>query len=160
MLLKRVCLGICAISMSFALAQSATSAEWTSDYRRALNAARSAGRPLLVVFEQPSKAEFRISQISAKSDAISASLLKGFELCRIDASTDGGKRIAEAYRATEFPYVAITDRYARRIVYRKAGQFTDRDWATMLVRYGEGVSQPVSISSGGSGSSGRRRCFT
>lgn len=160
MLQTRVLVGFYAVGMLFALANSAAAVEWTGDYSKALKSAARTGRPLLIVFERPSTAESRITPFSGKSNSTSSVLLEGFELCRIDVATKSGRQIAEAFRATAFPYVAVTDRYARRIVYRKVGQFSDRDWVVMLARYGEPLRRPTAYVPNRPTSGFGRRCFT
>lgn len=153
-------LTVCAIAVTLAgLGSAARSAEWSNDYAASYEAARRDQRPLLVLFEKPLDSEARITQVSLKADAINSALLKPFEVCRIDATTPMGEKLAESFRATQFPYVAITDKAVRRIVYRKSGQFTDSAWAATLTSHADGGAAPIVIETTGSSysSSGRSR---
>ncbi len=161
MLRARPCMKVCAIATVLAVfASTARSAEWSNDYATSLEAARQNRRPLLVLLEKPTAPDAQITQVSATADAAGSALLEPFELCRIDVTTPMGEKLAEAFRATEFPYVAITDKAVRRIVYRKAGQFTDLDWAATLVSYADGAAPVVETTSSSSTRSRGGICFS
>ena len=115
-------------------------AQWKTDYRKALESARQNNRPLLVVFEQP---QVEISAISAKAaEGSSLEALAHYELCRIDTTTIDGQAVAEAFRVDGTPYLVITDKFARHIVYRKSGEMSPRQWQTTLAAY-DGVPRPA-----------------
>ena len=135
-------------------AQTST-ARWTSDYKAALTAARAEGRPLLVVIEKPAEREFRVEQVSAKVDSTQAALLSSYKLCRVDATTPQGRKLAEKFDATALPYTAIVGS-GRWVVYERNGAFTDRDWINMLVSYRNGQKTRRAVWS----RSGLRNCFT
>jgi hypothetical protein len=148
---------VCAIAVILvAFGSAARSAEWSNDYAASLEAARRGQRPLLVLLTTP---EVRITQTSATADTVDSALLEPFELCRIDVTTPMGAKLAEAFRAPEFPYVAITDKAVRRIIYRKSGQFTDVDWAATLVSYADGAA-PVVTSTSSTTTRSRGICFS
>jgi hypothetical protein len=58
--------------------------------------------------------------------------LNGYQLCRVDASTPYGKRVAEAFGAERLPFTAITDRAVSQITYRKVGQMSSEQWTHAL----------------------------
>ena len=78
---------------------------WQADYGKALEATRGDDRPLLVVLEDP-KAE----KTDDNTEQADAELLHSYQLCRIDASTEYGKRVAKVFKATTFPFRAIIDK--------------------------------------------------
>ena len=64
-------------------------------------------------------------------------LLGNYQLCHVDTSTEYGKKVAEAFRAKEFPFTAIIDKTGSIVLTKKEGQLSQR-------RMGKHVSQ-VSI---------------
>ncbi|MCA9266942.1 MAG: thioredoxin family protein [Planctomycetales bacterium] len=121
---------------------------WTSDYAQALDAARAGSKPLLVVFHQPNQPEQAIQQVGYTQDNSATAMLENYELCQIDVSTENGKRVAEAFRAKSFPYTVITDKTAKRVIYRKAGAFSDSQWITTLADYRKGVAPVTYVQQG------------
>ena len=118
---------------------------WLTNYSDALKLARTQARPLLLVISQedllPASGDEVISDQAAQP---SHDLLDAYVLCRIDASSGYGKRVAEAYRVTEFPHSVIIDKTTTRILYSKAGQATDDAWKATLTKYqGEATSHAV-----------------
>lgn len=105
---------------------------WTADYGNALKKARAADRPLLVVLDDPASPDQRLDQILDRSQS---ELLEKFELCRVDVTTEYGKKIATVFRATEFPYTVVTDRAAQRVLLRRVGRITAPDWERLLREY-------------------------
>lgn len=99
-------------------------------YSESLQAARDGGRPLIVVLENPGKSERH-----AKSLYANWHLLRHFEICRLDATSPYGQKIADIYGATELPYTVITDRTCQEISFRGVGQFSTRSWEATLRRY-------------------------
>ena len=137
-----------------ALAASTYSAEqgpayWISSYSNALDDARATRRPLLVVFQEPGQSVHKLESPQDSEDTNTAltvnnvqssnnGLLSKYTLCRVDVSTAYGRRVAGAFQVKKFPYTAITDRRARRIVYRREGGFTQEAWVNTLVAYQAG----------------------
>jgi len=120
-----------------------TSLGWETDYGRALNAAQSNDRPLLVVFEQRNAAQPRTTSVSTGHLDAFDPLLSPYELCRIDTSTPYGKQVAESFQARQFPYAVITDKTARQIIYRHSGKMTPTQWVATLVEYRDGRAPVV-----------------
>ena len=104
--------------------------EWSTHYGKAKSQATVARRPLVVVIEDPSDASKRMdNEILATS---TLEKLNEYQLCRVDASTPYGKRVAEAFGAKQLPFTAITDRKVRQITYRKVGQMSPEQWASAV----------------------------
>ncbi len=122
--------------------------EWSSHYAQAKSAAATAQKPLLVVLENPSEPKRRFDEEKLASKEEHQKLLKNFELCRVDVTTPYGKRVAEALGATELPYTAITDKTAKYITYRGAGQVSAENWTKTLNerKNGERILAPVQSS--------------
>jgi hypothetical protein len=125
------------------LAASSTGATWHEDYTSALSAARADRKPLLVVMHNPQRPQQQLEQASHVTGE-ATTLLENYHVCRIDVSTENGKRVASVFRATSFPYTVITDREAKKIIYRKGGAFTDSQWTETLADYRRG-SKPVAM---------------
>ncbi len=106
--------------------------EWSAHYAQAKAAAAAAEKPLLVVLENPAEPERRFHDDALASQPEQVDLLKHFQLCRVDVTTPYGKRVADALGATELPYTAITDKTAKYITHRSAGQMSAEHWAKML----------------------------
>ena len=121
---------------SFSSGSSAT--EWQSDYSKALEATRKDDRPLLVVLDVPGDPEEALEseQLDTKGDQ--GELLCSYRLCHVDVSTKYGKKVADAFRAKEFPFTAIIDKTGSVVLAKKKGQITDDEWEETLAKYQEG----------------------
>ena len=110
-----------------------TSITWNTHYGSAKRVAQATKRPLLVVIENTGTVP---NQIEAELDDSSKKkiLKQDFELVRVDANTDYGKRVAKAFGARSFPYTAVTDGASERIVFRKAGPMSQTDWTVALAK--------------------------
>ncbi|MEM9352922.1 MAG: hypothetical protein AAGA92_07910 [Planctomycetota bacterium] len=122
---------------------------WQADYGKALEATRNDDRPLLVVLEMPAeekaveKAEEpseAAEAVDATVDHVEADLLKQYQLCRIDATTEYGQRVAKAFGAQQFPFSAIIDKTGSIILHKKAGETTDEEWDATLAKFKTGES--------------------
>lgn len=141
--------------------------QWQNDYGKALEATRSDQRPLLVVLDIPSdpKSSLAANLLDAQGNA--AKSLEPYRVCHVDASTEYGRKVAEAFHATTFPHTAIIDKTGAVVIYKKPGQIADGEWQEMLVKYQSGdraVEQTVfyrgdaSVYSGTSGLSNSSYC--
>lgn len=129
-----------------ALAQDA-GPQWKSSYADAYHASRTARRPLLVVIEKPAQQNYPVGQAAFARSEVSAqeaALLASYELCRIDANTENGEKVAQAFGATQFPYVAITDRNLEVLLVQHAGGMSQDQWLATLAAHRTGVRpEPV-----------------
>jgi hypothetical protein len=107
---------------------------WRDHYEVAKNVAQAAEHPLLVVLENPTKTTEKIDETKLNEQDRQTIATQEFELVRVDVNTDYGKRVAAAFGATKFPYTAVTDDRSVNIVYRKAGQMSERDWTVALAK--------------------------
>jgi len=112
---------------------------WMTDYREAYNIAKAKDRQLLVILENPSDPEDQFRPVSFSKQALEDKSLEPYELCRVDITTPYGEKVAKAFSATEFPYTAITDKGASKIVFRRSGKLSDEEWKTTLVNYKNAV---------------------
>lgn len=120
-----------------------TKVELQNDYGKALAATRSEQRPLLVVLDIPS--DPKASLAADRLDAAGNETLKSFTVCHVDASTEYGRKVAEAFHATSFPHTAIIDKTGAVVLHKEPGQITDDQWKGMLAKYESGErSAPVS----------------
>jgi hypothetical protein len=106
--------------------------KWSDHYARAKHEAAAAQRPLLVVLENPQDPAGRLSVEKIANDDSQVELLEHYQLCRVDVTTEYGKRVAEAFGAKTFPYTAITDKSTRYITFRSAGPMTSEQWTRTL----------------------------
>lgn len=111
---------------------------WHHDYGAALEAAKEAERPLLVVLEVPTDPARRVAPAHFTLDPTQTALLANYELCRIDVRTGYGKRVAQAFRASEVPHTAIIDRTGSYVLYRNDGRISTDDWVATLVSHRTG----------------------
>ncbi len=134
---------------SFVEVTTPPSTTWLDDYGTALQVARLARRPLLVVLENPHEPSERLGGIA--SDDELAHLLSNFELCRVDVTTNYGRKVAESFRVSTLPYIAITDERCKSVVFRGAGKFGSQIWEKTLSQY-SGASSQVAFSGEGAAS--------
>jgi hypothetical protein len=115
--------------------------EWESSYGKALEATRSESRPLLVVLDKPASSEDRVAPelLAPSGDSKQAELLKSYELCHVDVTTEYGQKVAEAFKAKSFPYVAVIDKTGAAIIYSKAGKTSSDEWSRVLDAHKAGL---------------------
>ena len=112
---------------------------WLDNYGEALKGARGSSRPLLIVLDRADTQLHPVSFVPDDKDQSSQEeLLARYVLCRIDVDTAYGKRVADAFKVSEFPHSAIIDKTATRILYQKTGQFSDSVWTAALTAYQDG----------------------
>ena len=133
------------VAASFATSTPA-SLDWQADYGKALAATRSDQRPLLVVLDIPANPQQSLSTELLATEGEQAKVLGAYELCHVDASTEYGQKVAEAFGATQFPHTAIIDRKGEVVLFKKAGQVQESEWNTTLVKYQSG-ERPVAQTS-------------
>ena len=114
--------------------KTTTQLKWHRHYDMAKAVAQRAKRPLVVVIEKPDSAAEKIDDSKLTGKDRAKLTREKFELVRVDATTDYGKKVAAAFGARKFPYTAVTDQKSVRIVYRKAGQMSPKDWTLALAR--------------------------
>ena len=78
------------------------------------------------------------------ADGEQAELLKSYRLCRVDVSTEYGKKVAEAFGATQFPHTAIIDKTGASVLFKKSGQIAGDQWQSTLTKFEKGV-QPQTV---------------
>jgi hypothetical protein len=64
--------------------------------------------------------------------------LQPYTLCHVDVTTDYGKKVASAFRATSFPHVAIIDKTGSTVIYRSTGPIDAADWQQVLTHHKNG----------------------
>jgi hypothetical protein len=120
------------------LAVTPAKAKWQADYGKALSATRSDQRPLLVVIDNPADPAASVQEELLSTEGEQGSLLKPYRLCRVDISTDYGKKVAEAFGATQFPHTTIIDKTGRVVLFKKPGQIEGSEWKTTLAKFEKG----------------------
>ncbi len=126
-------LTVTAIALS-TLGVTSNSVEWQSDYGKALAASKADSRPLLIVLDNADAiAEVQLTTIDEQPE-----LLNSYERCHVDVSTEYGKRVAEVFKATEFPFAAIIDKTGSIVLCKKSGQITESEWQNTLSTYRSG----------------------
>ena len=152
MTIVHVALGLMVLAASSATTNSSgqKNLQWKKHYEAAKQSAQAAKRPLVVVIEDPS-AEEKLDEESLSKDSRDILVQEDFELVRVNAATDYGKRVAAAFGAKKLPYTAVTNEMSSKIVFRKAGRTSKTDWTLALAESvktkgmaaEEVVSQPV-----------------
>ena len=123
------------------LASTPIPPEWQADYGKALEATRDGKLPLLVVLDRPDADEARLEPellAEGTSSGEETDLLRPYNLCHVDVSTDYGKKVAEAFKAEDFPYTAIIDKTGSVIIFAKAGKMAGDEWQDVLKKFREG----------------------
>ncbi|QDU58037.1 thioredoxin domain-containing protein [Aeoliella mucimassa] len=137
------------VTVAFGLSANEPAApQWSSDYAEALKQTRSDDRPMLVVIDEPGTAEHSLNEEILNNMADGA--LADYQLCHIDATTKYGKKVAEAFKTTSFPYMAITDKDGKVIVHSQSGDVSAEQWSEVLGKFRTGelpvrrvVAKPV-----------------
>ena len=121
--------------------------QWSDHYANAKQAAADGQKPLLVVLENSADPAGRLDLQSLGSAEKQAELMQHYQLCRMDVATPYGKRVAEAFGVTQYPFTAITDKTARYITYRSSGVPSADHWLATLETRQSGATpvaeQPV-----------------
>ncbi len=116
-----------------------TPVEWQADYGKALAATRTDDRPLLVVLDDPSNPSSTVEDAQLKTEGLTS-----YRLCRIDAGTEYGQKVAKVFNADQFPFTAIIDKTGSVVLHKKQGRSTDAEWNATLSSYQAGErSLPV-----------------
>lgn len=110
-------------------------AVWSANYTDALKQTQDTDKPLLVVIHDPANPKSRSQHATDKPDETQAELLKHYELCRIDATTVHGKRVAEAFKVESFPFMAVIDKSGTGVLCQYTGQMEVEQWVEKLVAY-------------------------
>lgn len=120
---------------------AAQPAQWEADYGTALAATRKSDRPLLVVLDAPQDEKTRIDAKLLDPKGAYAEQLGAYELCRVDAASDYGKRVVKAFGATTTPQVTIIDKRGAVVLFKHRGQMTAEAWKNMLTKHSSGERQ-------------------
>ncbi len=72
-------------------------------------------------------------------------LLGAYQRCRIDVSTEYGKKIAKIFGAEEFPFTVIIDKTGSAVLCKKTGQLTEEQWRVTLETYQKGEKKAPTI---------------
>jgi hypothetical protein len=127
---------------------SAAAPQWESDYATALAETRANDRPLLMVIDEPQVADKAVSADVLANEADGA--LADYDLCHVDASTSYGAKVAKAFGAKSFPYVAFVDKDGKVILHQQSGKISAETWTNLVTKYRDGerpvrhiVSKPV-----------------
>lgn len=133
MTIVHVAFGLMVLAASSATTNSGTqkNLEWKKHYEVAKQRAQAAKRPLVVVIEDPTT-EQKLDEESLGDESREILLKEDFELVRVNARTNYGKRVAQAFGAKRLPYTAVTNEMSNRIVFRKAGRMSKTDWTLAL----------------------------
>lgn len=113
---------------------AAIGGSWNDDYYDAWRTAKKSHQPILVVFEKGTTNH----PLARQPDVTTQALLQPYILCRVDASTDRGRKLASAFKVTSYPYTAIVDKEVKTIIYRRPGHPDTREMVKVLVDYASG----------------------
>ena len=121
-----------------AISTGADAVKWQGDYAKALAATRQDDRPLLVVLDVPGDPKAAVEAEQFEIEGEQGKLLESYQLCHVDISTKYGKKVADAFRAKQFPFTAIIDKTGSVILLKKAGQISNDEWQETLAKYQKG----------------------
>lgn len=125
------------LATAAALSADAPKADWHADYGVALEETKEESQPLLVVMDVPGDDAKRFNPELLKAEGGALPLAK-YALCHIDASTEYGKKVAEGFKVTEFPHVAIIDKSGSVILRRVKGDIEKAEWLSVLLKHQDG----------------------
>ena len=133
-----VCSVVAATLFVSSIAAALGSADWQSDYGKALAATRSDDRPLLVVLDVPSDPASAVATDHLESKGEQSELLDAYQRCHVDVSTDYGEKVAKVFGAEKFPFTAIIDKTGSVVLCKKMGQLSSDEWRETLAKYQTG----------------------
>ena len=88
---------------------------------------------MLVVLDKPGDSDESINESAVLRAPSQQKMLEKYELCRVDVTTRKGKRVAEVFGATSFPFMAVTDKSCAVLVSRTVGNQTPESWTRILL---------------------------
>lgn len=120
--------------------------QWHADYGKALSATRNDDRPLLIVLDVPSDPKAAVETEKLEVTGEQSELLDAYQRCHVDVSTEYGKKVAEVFGATKFPFTAIIDKTGSVVICKKMGQLSNKEWQETLAKYQKGERRTVHTS--------------
>ena len=140
-------LALAVVATQMLAASAVQSPQWEADYGKAMAATRASdNQPLLVVLENPASEEEKVDPAlltpADQEEKEGVSELGAYRLCRIDVTSEYGKKVAGVFKAEKFPYVAIIDRTGTVILHSHVGPVEAATWSKQLARYQDG-NQPI-----------------
>jgi hypothetical protein len=134
-------LGMMAVAIGL-LAAAPEPIQWESNYGKALRETRASdARPLLVVLDKSTMPEEQVEPALLATDDFAsdeAELVRPYERCHVDVSTEYGQRVAKAFGAEQFPFTAIIDKTGSVILHTQAGSVDAEQWKATLVTFRDG----------------------
>lgn len=118
---------------------------WQSDYGKALEASRADSRPLLIVLDKPNDPQAAAEEDQLTAEGEQEELLGAYECCHVDVTTEYGKKVADAFKAEEFPFAAIIDKTGSVVLHKTAGKVSDAEWQETLATYKAGERQTKAL---------------
>lgn len=139
------CLALAAVATQLLASTAVESTRWEADYGKALAETRATdNQPLLVVLENPAAEAEKVAPELLSTTGEEKPALDAYRLCRIDATSDYGKKVAEVFKAEKFPFVAIIDRTGSVILHSQSGPVDVEAFGAKLTRYQDG-KQPIRV---------------
>jgi thioredoxin-related protein len=132
---------------------------WSDNYTDALKATQETDKPLLVVIHDPANRKSCSQHATDRPDKTQAELLKNYELCRIDGTTEHGKQVAEAFRVESFPFMAVIDKSGSSVLCQYTGQLDVEQWVEKLVAHKNGETPAASVANTTLSSSNSSRTY-
>ncbi|MCA9143009.1 MAG: hypothetical protein H6823_05675 [Planctomycetaceae bacterium] len=122
----------------------ANEVSWLTSYGEALKVARATERPLLLIISRDALVPTSVvTSSSGETTQPSRELLNAYVLCKVDANSSYGQRVADAFRVTEYPHSVIIDKTTKKILYRHAGHAASDAWKVTLAKYQDGTVPQV-----------------
>ncbi len=118
---------------------------WSDNYTEALKQTQETDKPLLVVIHDPQHAKSRSKYATDKPDATQAELLKHYELCRIDGTSEHGKKVVDAFQVESMPFMAVIDKSGTSVLCQYTGQLELEEWVEKLVAHKDGEIPAASV---------------
>lgn len=142
-------LALAAVATQMLATATVQSPRWEADYGKALATTRATdAQPLLVVLEnsvsETEQVDPTLLAPASENAPAATPALDAYRVCRVDVTSDYGKKVAEVFHAKKFPFVAIIDRTGSVILHSQTGPVDAQVWGEKLARYQDG-NQPVRV---------------
>lgn len=124
------------VALATTVAGPADNGGWSSDYSAAVKQGAAAGKPVAVFIGTGKSGWNKLSQ-DGELSAEARQALKSYVCVYIDASTEQGKKLAEAFEVPEGLGIILSDRTGKLQAFRHEGDLADARLTQYLERFSD-----------------------
>ena len=147
---------VLSVTLCWLAGDSNHTAAWIDSYSHAIAEVKRTDKPLFIVLDRGSSLVGKmVADGLYLSHEVEEALAADYVRLFIDTETEGGKKLADQFRATELPRVVIIDRSGEWQVYRRSGAHTSSEVLSLLARH-----RRAKILSGSDGAASETRTTT